>query len=107
MKNVVAKTWWKVSKKTFKIEKEKKVRTERETVKTENTQKKTMFKENKLSLTQCEREQCHVTKVEDSLEQSVHLRFEEEVIKWIQINVAGSGGGREKRRPLPPEYDKD
>lgn len=50
---------------------------------------------------QCATEQCHVTKIERCLKQSIHFCFEKEIIKWIHINVNGGGGGWQKTSPLP------
>ena len=35
------------------------------------------------------------------LEKAVHARFEKEIVDGIEIHVAGRGGGREERRPVP------
>lgn len=63
---------------------------------------------------QTKAEHCHVTEIErglnqirrfkiakNYLEKSVHARFEKEIVNWIEIHVAGRGGSREKRRPVP------
>ena len=44
----------------------------------------------------------HVAEIESSLEESIHLCFEEEVVKGVEVDISRSGACREEGRPLPP-----